>query len=78
MVAFRNSTRLSTNPGTATQGGAGSTGLEISMRRASLGLPAAGGALEVYALQNNADGDFFSSDVIPQNPAPSTVAGNEG
>ncbi|TYZ05444.1 hypothetical protein FY528_21100 [Hymenobacter lutimineralis] len=78
VVAFRNSTRLSTNPGTATQGGAGSTGLEISMSRASLGLPAAGGALEVFALQNNADGDFFSSDIIPQNTAPANGADGNG
>ncbi|MCI1188434.1 T9SS type A sorting domain-containing protein [Hymenobacter sp. DH14] len=67
VVAFRNSSLLSTNPGFASGGGAGSSGLEISMSRASLGLPSTGGALQLFGLQNNADGDFFSSDIIPQN-----------
>lgn len=66
VVAFKNSSKLSTNPGSPT-GAATSTGLEISLNRASLGIPAAGGAFQLFGLQNNADGNFFSSDIIPQN-----------
>jgi hypothetical protein len=77
VVAFKNSSRLSTNPGFTT-GGATSTGLEISLSRASLGIVAAGGPLQVFGLQNTADGDYFSSDIIPQNtgPAPGADPGN--
>ncbi|MDO7874486.1 T9SS type A sorting domain-containing protein [Hymenobacter sp. ASUV-10] len=77
VVAFKNSSLLSTNSGSPT-GAAGSTGLEISMSRASLGIPSAGGTVKVFAVQNNADGDYFSSDLIPQNtgPAPGADPGN--
>lgn len=77
VVAFKNSSRLSTNPG-FTAGGATSTGLEVSLSRASLGIAAAGGPLQVFGVQNNADGDYFSSDIIPQNtgPAPGADPGN--
>lgn len=78
VVAFKNSARLSVNPGASTQGGANSTGLEISLSRASLGLPEGGGALQVFGLQNNADGDFFSSDIIPQNTATAPGADPNG
>ncbi|MDO7846359.1 T9SS type A sorting domain-containing protein [Hymenobacter sp. M29] len=77
VVAFRNSSRLSTNPG-APAGGANATGLEISLSRASLGLPASGGAVQVFGLQNNADGDFFSSDIIPENTAAAPGADANG
>ena len=73
VVAFNNSTKLSTNPGAST-GAEGSTGLEISFSRASLNVPASGGPLYVFGLQNNADGDYFSSDIIPENTAPAPGA----
>ncbi|MGI4737657.1 MAG: T9SS type A sorting domain-containing protein [Janthinobacterium lividum] len=77
VVAFKNSTSLASNPGAPT-GGAGSTGLEISFSRSSLNIPASGGPLYVFGLQNNADGDYFSSDIIPQNTgsAPSADPNN--
>ena len=67
-VAYRTSTSLNANPG---YGNNTSTvpayGLEVSVSRASIGLPAAGGTVRVFALQNNADGGYVSSDFIPQN-----------
>jgi hypothetical protein len=70
-VAYRTATSLNTNPGYGTNG-AGAVpayGLEVALSRASLGLPAAGGAVQVFALQNNSGGDYVSSDFIPQNTA---------
>lgn len=70
-VAYRTATSLNTNPGYGTNG-AGAVpayGLEVALSRASLGLPAAGGAVQVFALQNNGGGDYVSSDFIPQNTA---------
>lgn len=66
-VAYRTSTSLNTNPG---YGNNTSTvpayGLEVAVSRASIGLAAAGGTVRVFALQNNADGSYVSSDFIPQ------------
>lgn len=76
-VAYRTATNLNTNPGygtagTATGGVYGTStvpafGLEIAVSRASIALAAAGGTLRIFALQNNADGGYVSSDYIPQN-----------
>ncbi|MDO7884160.1 T9SS type A sorting domain-containing protein [Hymenobacter cheonanensis] len=83
-VAYRTATSLNTNPGYGTNG-AGAVpayGLEVALSRASLGLPTAGGAVQVFALQNNGGGDYVSSDFIPQNtaalPASFTAAPNLG
>ena len=80
VVAFKNSSFLSTNPGATTSptGGAGSTGLEISLSRTSMNIPANGGPFYVFGLQNNGDGDFFSSDIIPQNTGPAPGADPNG
>lgn len=69
-VAYTTSANLSSNPGFASVGGAGSNGLEISVSRAAMGLPAAGGSLQIFAVQNNREGGFLSSDYIPQNTGP--------
>lgn len=69
MVAYRSSANLSSNPGFASNGAAGSNGLEIMVSRSAMGLPAAGGNVLVFALQNNREGGFLSSDFIPQNNA---------
>ena len=72
-VAYRTAANLNANPGYGTAGttGTGAStvpayGLEIAISRASMGL-AAGGAVKIFALQNNAGGDYVSSDFIPQN-----------
>lgn len=81
-VAYRNSSdgKVLTNPGAANGGGAGSFGLEIEMDRAAMGLPATGAPqLTIFAVQNNQDGGFVSSDFIPQaNPPISANNGNAG
>ncbi len=77
VVAFKNSSKLSTNPGSPT-GAATSTGLEVAMSRVSLGIPAAGGPSQLFGLQNNADGNFFSSDIISQNIGPAPGANANG
>jgi len=67
-VAYRTATSLNANPGYGA-GGAGAVpayGLEIALSRASLGLTSAGGALRVFVLQNSGNGDYVSSDFIPQ------------
>lgn len=69
-VAYRTAANLNANPG---YGNNTSTvpayGLEVAVSRASIGLPTAGGTVRVFALQNNQDGGFASSDFIPQNTA---------
>ena len=69
-VAYRTSANLNSNPGfgVAGTGAVPANGLEISISRASIGLAAAGGAVRIFALQNNQDGGFASSDYIPQGP----------
>ena len=71
-VAYRTSANLNSNPGFGVNGAGAlpANGLEISVSRASLGLAAAGGNLQIFALQNNQDGGFVSSDFIPENTAP--------
>ncbi|RAK69563.1 hypothetical protein DLM85_01505 [Hymenobacter edaphi] len=69
-VAYTSSSALSTNPGFASNGNAPSNGLEIAVSRTAIGMPAAGGTVRIFALQNNAGGDYLSSDFIPQNNAP--------
>ena len=73
-VAYRTAVNLNANPGYGTAGtvGTGAStvpayGLEIAVSRASIGLVATGGALKIFALQNNSDGGYVSSDFIPQN-----------
>lgn len=70
-VAYRTSASLNANPGYGTNGQTATVpanGMEVSVSRASIGLPAAGGAVRVFALQNNQDGGFVSTDIIPQSP----------
>lgn len=69
MAAYRSAADLSSNPGFASVGGAGSFGLEISLDRTALGI-STGNVLRIFALQNNQDGGYLSSDYIPQNTAP--------
>ncbi|MBD2715097.1 T9SS type A sorting domain-containing protein [Microvirga sp. STR05] len=72
-VAYTSSANLSSNPGFASNGSAPSNGLEIAVSRTAMGLPAAGGNVQIFALQNNQDGGFLSTDFIPQiNPVPTT------
>lgn len=79
-VAYKAATggKLSANPGlTATTtdpnyGGAGTYGLEIELDRTAAGLTGAS-ALTLFALQNNNNGSYLSSDFIPQS---STATGN--
>ena len=75
-VAYRTSTSLNTNPGFATNGQTPpANGLEVAISRASASIPAAGGALRVFALQNNQDGGFVSTDFIPQSASNTANAG---
>jgi hypothetical protein len=69
-VAYRTSANLNSNPGfgVAGAGAVPANGLEISISRASIGLAATGGIVQIFALQNNGDGGFASSDYIPQGP----------
>jgi len=70
-VAYRTSVSLNTNPGFASNGQIPpANGLEVAVSRASIGLAANGGPVLVFALQNNGNGDFASSDFIPQNSGP--------
>lgn len=64
-VAYTSSANLSSNPGFASNGNAPSNGLEISMSRSAIGLPATGGMVQIFALMNNQDGGFLSTDIIP-------------
>ena len=81
-VAYRTATSLNTNPGYGANGvgAVPAYGLEIAFSRASLGLTSAGGALRVFVLQNSGNGDYVSSDFIPQStgnlPAAFTAAPN--
>ncbi|MCC3159299.1 T9SS type A sorting domain-containing protein [Hymenobacter sp. 15J16-1T3B] len=70
-VAYTSSANLSSNPGfsTTTPGNAPSNGLEIAVSRSAIGLPTAGGTVQIFALQNNSGGGYLSSDFIPQNNA---------
>lgn len=76
-LAYRTATSLNTNPGFSTNGNAPATGFEIAVSRASIGLAAAGGTVRIFALQNNQDGSFVSTDFIPQSTT-SATAGNAG
>jgi hypothetical protein len=69
-VAYTSSSLLSTNPGFASNGNAPSNGLEIMVSRSAMGLPAAGGTVQIFALMNNGGGGYLSSDFIPQATAP--------
>jgi len=56
---------ISTNPGNANGGGAGSYALEYEFNRASLGLPSGASIVRLMAAQVSPDA-FWSSDVIPE------------
>lgn len=76
-MSYKNSPdgTLLTNPGNvagAAYGAAGSYGWEIELDRTALGVTTPA-ALGVFALQNNAGGDYLSSDFIPQSPNPPTT-----
>jgi Secretion system C-terminal sorting domain len=69
-IAYRTSANLSSNTGynagaAASVGDAPGTGLEIRVSRAAMGIPATGGQLQLFVVQNNQDGGFLSSDFIP-------------
>ncbi|GAA4380204.1 hypothetical protein GCM10023186_18300 [Hymenobacter koreensis] len=78
-IAYRTSANLSSNPGynagnAATIGNAPGNGLEIRVSRAAMGIPAAGGELRIFVVQNNQDGGFLSSDFIPMGGVAATNA----
>ena len=81
-MSYRNSTdgKILTNPGNvlpntgAAYGAAGSFGWEIELDRTALGVTT-GAAIGVFVLQNNAGGDYLSSDFIPQSTNPPTTNG---
>ncbi|WBA42556.1 T9SS type A sorting domain-containing protein [Hymenobacter canadensis] len=79
-VAYRNSSdgKVTTNPGAATGGVAGSFGWEFELDRAAMGAGTTGTPqLTVFAVQNNGGGDYVSSDFIPQaTPAITSNSGN--
>jgi hypothetical protein len=79
-VAYRNSPdgKVTTNPGTAGGGAAGSFGWEFELDRAAMGAGTTGTPqLTIFALQNNGDGGYLSSDFIPQaSPALTSNSGN--
>ncbi|UYZ64003.1 T9SS type A sorting domain-containing protein [Hymenobacter weizhouensis] len=58
---------ITTNPGNANGGGAGSYALEIEFDRAALGLPSGASVVRLMAAQVSGDA-FWSSDVIPEIP----------
>lgn len=59
------------NPNTAAgYGGVGSYGWEIELDRAALGALTGTPTLTVFVLQNGADGNYISSDFIPQSTTP--------
>ena len=78
VMAYRNSSdgKVLTNPGNTTPntgpayGGAGSFGWEMELDRSAMGILGGTPVLTVFALQNNGDGGFLSSDFIPRNPSP--------
>lgn len=78
--AYRNSTdgKVLTNPGAANGGGAGSFGWEFELDRAAMGAGTTGTPqLTIFAVQNNGDGGYVSSDFIPQaTPAITSNSGN--
>ncbi|GAB2852489.1 T9SS type A sorting domain-containing protein [Hymenobacter ruber] len=58
---------ITSNPGNANGGGAGSYGLEYEFNRTSLGLPSGASIVRVMAAYVSGDG-YWSSDVIPEIP----------
>lgn len=74
-AAYLTSANLSSNPGSTSTNGVPANGLEIVVSRSAMGIPTAGGQVRVFALQNNQDGGFISSDYIPQGPADNTNPG---
>lgn len=79
-VAYRNSSdgKVLTNPGATNGGGAGSFGWEFELDRAAMGAGTTGTPqLTIFAVQNNGDGGYVSSDFIPQaTPAITSNSGN--
>ena len=57
----------------ASYGGVGSYGWEIELDRTNAGLTAANAAVTMFVLQNSGNGDYPSSDFIPQAPTPLTT-----
>lgn len=66
-VAYKDSPdgKVSTNPGNANGGGAGSFGMELELDRANLGLPSGASIVRFFAGYASAT-NYWSSDVIPQ------------
>lgn len=58
---------ITTNPGNANDGGAGSYGVEYEFDRTALGLPSGASIVHVMAAYVSSDG-YWSSDVIPEIP----------
>lgn len=73
-MAYRGTTdgKITTNPGNANGGGAGSFGWEIELDRATLGLPAGANVIRLFAGYVSNTG-FWSSDVIPEIPGNGTA-----
>ena len=74
VMAYKNTPdgKVLTNPGNtavpATYGGASSFGWEMELDRTAMGISGGTPVLTIFALQNNGDGGFASTDYIPQGP----------
>lgn len=74
-VAYMGSaTGISSNPGNANGGGAGSFALEYEFNRASLGLPSGASIVKLFAAYVSGDG-YWSSDIIPETAGNGTTSG---
>ena len=74
-VAYKKSTgNITTNPGNANGGGAGSYALEYEFNRASLGLPSGASIVRVFAAYVSGDA-YWSSDIIPETAGDGTNTG---
>ena len=64
-VAYKQSSGLDANPGTASNGGAGSYALEYEFDRTALGLPSGASIVRVFSAYVSPDA-YWSSDFIPE------------
>ena len=65
---------ITSNPGNANGGGAGSFGLEYEFSRASLGLPSGASIVRLFAAYVSGDA-YWSSDIIPETAGNGTTTG---
>ncbi len=74
-VAYKQPTgNLTTNPGNANGGGAGSLALEYEFDRAAMGLPSGASVVRLFAGYVSGDA-FWSSDIIPETAGDGTNTG---